>query len=58
MKYKKCPRCGSKLDCGERCDCRDENEAAPLQRERPHEKVADVTVPLTRLDVKGYVAYG
>lgn len=26
--YQTCPRCGSHLDPGERCDCRDEDEEA------------------------------
>ena len=55
MKYRKCPHCKGSLDFGERCGCQDENEAAPLQRKRPHEKVAAATIPLTRPDVK-YVA--
>ena len=56
--YKPCPNCGANNDPGESCDCRDENEAVPLQRKRPHEKVAVATVPLTRPDVKECGAHG
>ena len=31
MQYWTCPYCGSNLDHGERCDCGDKKEAAPLQ---------------------------
>lgn len=27
--YNECPLCGATLDPGERCDCQDEEEAAP-----------------------------
>lgn len=35
MKYRVCPKCGSNLDHGERCDCEDrkEQEAAKLGAE-------------------------
>ena len=43
--YKTCPYCGAHLDHGERCDCRDEKrEAAPLQRERPQNKVTTISL--------------
>ena len=38
MYFRICPDCGANNDPGERCDCRDEKEAAPLQRERPQAK--------------------
>ena len=28
--YRICPDCGSSLDPGERCDCQDKEEAAPV----------------------------
>ncbi|MBQ9348343.1 MAG: DUF1351 domain-containing protein, partial [Oscillibacter sp.] len=34
--YWTCPYCGANLDPGERCDCRDEREAAPPEWEQPN----------------------
>lgn len=39
MQYWICPDCGSHMDPGERCNCRDEERGAvPLQQERPQVK--------------------
>ena len=52
MRYKVCQNCGAHLDFGERCDCRDKKEAAPLARERPQAKIPDSSVPASAADVK------
>lgn len=31
-RFRTCPYCGSSLDPGERCDCQDKEEAAPVDR--------------------------
>lgn len=46
MRYKTCPDCGAHLDPGERCDCRNKKETAPLARERP--QIKDSIPSLTR----------
>lgn len=59
MQYRICPFCEAHLDPGERCDCRDEEGAAPLQPERPQVKVPKAGLPLWPAKVKdGGVAYG
>jgi len=45
--YKTCPDCGANNDPGEICSCKDENEAAPLQRKRP---LANHATPILTTD--------
>lgn len=37
--YRPCPVCGAALDPGERCDCQDKKEAAPMLPHRNGQKV-------------------
>ena len=37
--YRICPDCGAYLDFGERCDCQDEEKAAPVLEHRNGQKV-------------------
>ena len=32
MNYRICPNCGAALDPGERCDCKEEKNAAPMRQ--------------------------
>lgn len=42
MCYKVCPICGARLDCGERCDCQDEDSNSEPQKQKDEkEKVKD-----------------
>lgn len=52
MQYRICPECGAHLDFGERCDCHDKKEAAPLARERPQIKESNHSVAKAGLKVK------
>ena len=37
--YRICPQCHAYLDFGERCDCKDKEEAAPVLEHRDGQKV-------------------
>ena len=37
--YRICPQCHAYLDFGERCDCQDKEEAAPVLEHRDGQKV-------------------
>lgn len=37
--YRICPDCGGALDPGERCDCHDKKEVAPVRQHRSDSKV-------------------
>ncbi len=50
--FRVCPICGSHLDAGEICDCRQEKEAVPMQRERPQAKLPTASLPGRVLEVK------
>lgn len=52
MQYKTCPDCGAHLDPGERCDCHNKRETAPLARERPQIKESNLSVTGTSPKVK------
>ena len=61
MKHKTCPYCKAALDFGERCDCRDKEEAAPVERERPQGNIAMASLTAVSRKVKPdmeSVAYG
>lgn len=59
MLYRICPDCDAKLDPGKRCDRKDEKEAAPLVRKRPHEsKAAPILSAAVQKVNKGGLEYG
>ena len=44
--YRICPDCGAYLDFGERCDCQDEEKAAPVLEHRNGSRVeSELTDP-------------
>ncbi len=52
MRCQICPECGAHLDFGERCDCHDKKETAPLQRERSQIKESNLSLTRTSPNVK------
>lgn len=52
MQYRICPLCKAHLDPGERCDCRNKEEAAPQQPERPQARTLNVNIPCEKANVK------
>lgn len=63
MQYRECPYCGSHLDPGERCDCRDKKEAAPPEpgtasRAAGIRRTHTLSVPRFSGKVKEGIAYG
>ena len=57
--YRPCPHCWANLDSGERCDCQDKKEAAPLARKRPQEKETALSLSAKTEKVnEGRLPYG